>query len=100
MKIFKIKEGKLEQWKQWCKELETSRRGEAIETLRDEGVTREGCLLFQIGTDNYVVGFAEGNPHPSDPTLSINQEHKRHREECLESVVSTQVLYDLRLEDE
>ncbi len=99
-RIFKVKEGKLEKFKDWMHQLSTSRREEAIATFAHERITREVFVLFQ-GADgsHYVVGLNEASDTPgeSDPSAPINQEHTAIKEECLESFSkSGEVLMDLK----
>jgi hypothetical protein len=87
-RIFKIKEGKLDVFKNWMNELSTTRRDEAIATFDYENVTREVFAVFK-GKDgeDYVVAFNEGGdiPGPSDPNVPINKQHNLIKQECLES---------------
>ena len=80
-------------------QLKTTRREEALATFEHEGVKREVFVLF-LGSEgsHYVAAFNEGpvSPQPSDPSVAINTEHKRVKEECLEPVSNPgEVLLDL-----
>ena len=99
-RLFKIKEGKLEKFKDWMKQLSTERSEEAISTFAYERVTREVFTLFQ-GTDGtfYVIGLNEANdvPGKSDSSVPINQEHSAIKKECLDPISEPgEVLLDLK----
>lgn len=94
--LFKIREGKLDQWKQWCALLAT-RVEEARATLQDEHASREYCVLFQVDDTHYVYGTTEysADPQDADMTKSLNTEHRAQVQECLERVARGQELYDI-----
>jgi hypothetical protein len=96
--LLKVKEGKLETWKSWCNELETLRREEAMETLKEEKVIEETCLLVDFHGAPYVVAFMEGEMLPADMACEINQKHDAMKKECLEYVSEGESLYNLRLQ--
>jgi hypothetical protein len=98
-KIFRVKEGKLDVLKQWFLVLSSERKEEALATFAYENITREVFVLFK-GYDNhhYVIAFNEGSGEykAGDPTVKINQEHAKVREECLEKISENgEVLLDL-----
>ena len=86
-KLFKIKEGKLEAWKEWCTKLSLTLKEEALETLREENLLQEGCLFFSIGENSYVIGFVDGEALPSTDK-PINTQNKEKIKECLEEMNS------------
>ncbi len=91
-KIFKVREGKLEKWKGWMRELDTTRRKEALETFEFENITRETFVLFKgINGEHYVLGLNETKDPsqilgPSDKNIPINFEHTAIKKECLEPI--------------
>ena len=89
--LFKIKEGKGEQWEAWCVELQR-RSGEASQTLQQENSSKEMCIRY----GEYVLGVSEyfGDPKPTDMTNPLNIEHRRQREECLERLEG-KTLYEI-----
>jgi hypothetical protein len=98
-KLFKVKEGKLGDLKEWFDVLSGDRTEEARATFEYENVTREVFVLF-VGYDgkNYVIGCNEvnGEPKSGNPEVKINQEHNRVKKECLESISERgEVLLDL-----
>lgn len=97
--IFKIKDGKLDQWLAWCDELNTTRRDEALATLQDEGVSCEFFITFQINGAHYTLGaeIASGQSTANTPNQqSINLVHKKNKRECLDFVSSGDFSYLLK----
>ncbi|MDO8571242.1 MAG: DUF6176 family protein [bacterium] len=85
--IYKIKEGKLDQWKNWCLKLNSTLRNEAIQTLKEENLTMEGFFLFKINNEHYTVGlsYAEGESSLALDS-DLNNMHKKMKNECLEKI--------------
>ncbi len=105
MQVFvlkKVKPEKLQQWKDWCTHLMTTRKEEAVASFKVEQVLRESCTLFLVGNEYFALGYMESKDGdeilPGDPTALINIEHKKQREECLEGKYPRELLYDLRIE--
>ena len=99
-RIWRVKEGKVEKFRDWMKLLSTSRQEEAIATFAYEHVTREVFVEF-AGDDGrtYVIGLNEATepPRHGDPNVPINQEHRAIKEECLEPITKAgEVLLDLK----
>ncbi len=84
--LFKIKENKLNVWKDWEQVLMKNKL-EAIETLKEENMLIEGSMTFKIGEDNYAIlfGYHEEELKPSTEK-EINIIHKRIKSECLEYI--------------
>jgi hypothetical protein len=101
-RIWKVREGKLETFKDWMNQLGGTRRDEALATFEFEHVTREVFVLFpgKDGTQ-YVVAMnetTEGDPLPSDKSVAINVEHRAILLECLEPITEKgEILIDLKL---
>jgi hypothetical protein len=100
-KIFKVKEGKLGELKQWFDVLSGERKEEAIATFEHENVSREVFTLFQ-GKDGfyYVIGLNEvtGEHRKGDTEVKINQEHTKIFKNCLEPISDNgEVLLDLSI---
>lgn len=93
--LLKVNDGKHEAWKNWCHELETTRRIEALETLEEEGVTEELCVLISLNGAPHVVAFMEGEMLPTNMVREINQKHNQMKKECLEYVSEGESLYHL-----
>lgn len=99
--IFKVKEGKLNHWKEWCSLLMSTHYSEALETLEYENSNREYYTLFTINNENFVMGASEffDTPKLADMTVPLNQEHKRIFKDCLEFVSKGEQLCDLEIEE-
>lgn len=95
--LFKIKEGKLQQWKDWCDYL-IAHADEVRATMLYEQSNREMFTLFTFDGIHMVVGHGEffNDPVQADMTVLLNIEHRRNLRECLERVGSAEILYDLR----
>lgn len=94
----KVKEGKLELWRNWCELLRTVHRDEARETLKEEGVTYEAFLCFELNDQWYSLGCSTTPTHPTNLDRELNRKHRAMRKECLESAsVPLDVLYDFRV---
>ena len=93
--LFKIKEGKLGTWKSWCNMLATTRKNEALETLKEESLAYEGFFIFSINQEFYTLGITEGEGLPANMDKEINQKHKAIKKECLERMGSIENGYEL-----
>jgi hypothetical protein len=100
-KIFRVKEGKLDELKHWFEVLSNERKEEAVATFEYENVSREIFALFKgEDGDDYVIGLNEvtGEHRKGDPEVKINQEHTKTMNECLEPISDNgQVLLDLSI---
>lgn len=94
-KLFKVKEGKLDQWKNWCNELMTTRKSEALASLTRENVQHESCYLFKENNEYFVLGTVafSGTPKDSGKTL-VDLQHDYQKKECLEPLPK-ETLYNL-----
>lgn len=83
--LFKVKRGKLNQWKQWCFELDTFRRKSALQTLKRENSSREYYVHVAVGRDHYVVASSEyfAPRVAQDETEPLNKKHKEMLKDCL-----------------
>ena len=95
MYLFKIKEGKLEKWREWCHLLMTQYKDEAIETLKEEDVTYEAFSIFPIQGQYYAVAMVEGEMKPTNMERELNQRHKAIKKECLERIDLIEGGYEL-----
>jgi hypothetical protein len=87
--IFKIKKDKLEIWRKWCKELNTTRKEEAIETLKEEAVLIESWNTIEINGSWYALGSSlldEKSESKYSEDREINKLHKKYKEDCLEFI--------------
>ena len=96
--IWKIKKGKRKIWEDWCKELMGKYHKEALETLIEEDLIAEHCIIFGKGDNSFVRYIHETVPNkekkPMNPNREINQKHNRIFKECLESI-SFKIGYEL-----
>jgi hypothetical protein len=99
--IYKIKSGKVNIWKNWCKKLSTEYKNEALETLKEEHILEEVFVMFEIDGIFYTIGqvFSKGETKsfPSDKSRSINKEHREKMDECLEKLPDSSVSLLYRL---
>lgn len=82
--IFKLKKGKLDTWKAWCLMLDDNLRHEALDTLVEEGLTREYGGVFNMGGEDYGYIFADKEGKPSNKEKEINRTHEATIKECRE----------------
>ncbi len=95
--LFKIKEGKVAKWRDWCRLLETTYKNEAIESLKEEGMSYEAFFIFTIGDDFYTIGIGEGKELPANMDRELNQKHRATKRECLEKVGELERDYELKI---
>jgi hypothetical protein len=89
-KIFKVKDGKMSQFRDWCAELK-EREPEVLETLVHENVVCETYYHFEVGSHDYVAGiqWIEGIHEKADMSVELNRKHFETLQECLEPVKGT-----------
>ncbi len=94
--LFKVKPGKLGQWKAWCEKIQNQLRDEAVKTLLEEGVRQEAAMLFELEGSHYVLGFMDADTlAPANEAHEINRQHRLQKKECLEKVSRVETLYYL-----
>lgn len=97
--LFKVKKGKLQQWKDWCSLLVTKYNKEALESMREELVLQEACLVGKFADNEYVLGLMEGGGNPTNMESKVNKLHRKNRKECLEKVGSFETaLYTFKVQ--
>jgi hypothetical protein len=97
--LFKVREGRIDQWNAWCDKLNTDLRDAATATIVQEKLVAEAFIVFRLGEEWFTVGMtiSEGETSVSaDPNLPLNIEHKRNKTECLEFVSSGESAYFLQ----
>jgi len=92
--LFKIKEGKLDKWLEWGNLLITIYKEEAIETLKEEGLTYEGFAVFEIDGKNYTFSMIEGEEKPTNMERELNIKHREVKKECLEKIGPINKVYE------
>jgi hypothetical protein len=98
--LLRVKDGQWETWTQWCTELNTTLRKEAILTLHEEQVLQELTLGFSLNNEHYIIGFMDGDCLPANMKRDINQRHQEMKRQCLERVDDVAVLYNIKSEIE
>ncbi len=93
--LFTIKQGKLDLWKEWGNLLMTKHKEEAIETLKEEGLTYEGFCIFEIDGIYYTLAMIEGEEKPTNMDRELNQKHRATKQECLEKIGPVEKAYEL-----
>jgi len=84
--IYKIKPNKFETWKNWCNELNTTFREEALKTLAYENILFESFIIFNIKDEPYTLGCIlekDGGEKTADILNELNQKHQAIKKECL-----------------
>ena len=92
--LYKIKRGKRALWEGWCNELSTTHRKEAIETLAEENLLFEKCVIFGTGDNSYSLlmhEVAQGGVRPTNTNRKLNVKHRAVLSECLERIAAATV---------
>ena len=86
--LFKVIEGKHNDWKSWCKFL-CDRQQEAEETMREENCVYERSVMYERDGDYYVVGTADfkGNPKKA-LDVKLNVQHQKAKRDCLSKAIA------------
>lgn len=97
--LCKINPHKRNVWLDWCNVLMTVSRDEATETLVEEDLLREMCLIFGQGDDSYVLYRHESLPDkekkPANMGRALNRKHFEVFRECLTPIDPQTVGYDI-----
>ncbi len=93
--LFKIKDGKLETWLEWGRLIMGINKKEAIDTLKEEGLTYEACGVFLIDKNYYTIGIFEGKALPENMNRKLNVIHKEKKKECLKYIGPVELSYEL-----
>ena len=93
--LFKVKEGRLDQWRRWCSLLmdKNAYYDQAYKSVLDEGLITEAFFTFQLDDTWYALGCGAGEDKPADPNLEVNKLHKQMKQECLEFITKGQADY-------
>lgn len=106
--LFKIKLGKRDILEAWFKELMGKHFKEGIESIMEEDLLQERCIIFGIGDNSYL--FYEHIPvigkekKPFNPHRELNLKHNLILQECLERIESIdgkygKIGYDFKVTD-
>lgn len=76
--IVEAQEDELQKFKNWGEELMTSRKSEAVASLKKEGVSYESAHLIDLNNKKYIIysRISSEKPKPADVNMPINQKHK------------------------
>lgn len=85
--LFKLKKGKEQVWKDWCTELQTIYKKEALETLKEEGLFAEFSSTVTIGGDMYVIGGIYQKEKGEKVDRELNRKHEEKKKECFEEKI-------------
>lgn len=97
MRIFKIKPNKETKLRAWCEEVNTTRKDEAIESLKEENCN---CEIFSIATINnepYLLTHMDGKNLKRGTDSEINLKHRAIMRECIEAKVGIECLYKIEV---
>lgn len=97
--LLRVKEGKLQQWKDWCCFL-IDHKDQVRDTLRHENAAAEWGVLFEFEGQHYVYGATKyfGTPIKADSASELNQNHVKQVQDCLEKLASGQELFNIELD--
>lgn len=99
--IFKIKQGKKKELKEWGEELER-RKDEAIKTLTEENCMEESIRFFEISGETYVVGVMVANKGqkmvPPNLDDELNKKHIKILNECFLSELPLEKMYNIKVD--
>jgi hypothetical protein len=97
--LLKIKKGKEDIWKEWCKKIQNQLYDEAVESLKEEKVKQEIVIKFELQNSTYSIAFMDGDCLPANPNREINKMHKQMKAECIESVSDAELLYNVKADN-
>lgn len=98
----KLKPDSLDKVRAWQHEI-TTRKSEAIETLKNEGVVIESVFLDEVAGEHYLIYFmkeddlAKSQQVAKASTMAIDAYHKQFKKDCWQSVHPLEQLIDLDL---
>lgn len=110
--VFKVKEGKQDDWRSWCQVL-CERQTEAEETMKEENCVYERSVMFERDGNYYMVGTVgfSGEPKKANLDVALNVQHQKSKGDCLGNAIATfegdfqlpplcEVLYEFDLRNE
>jgi len=99
--LFRIKTEFVNEWKNWCLQIENELKSEAAKTLAEENVLQEISILFKVNEDYYGLGFMDINGELLSTNMNkeINIKHKEMKKKCIEYVGDAEVLYSVKSTD-
>lgn len=95
--LFKIKNEKVQEWKEWCIILQEKLNKEAIETLKEEGLESEFYTIFEIQGGFYTLAGGNRLKEGKITNREINKIHNDKKKECFEKKCDVKILVDLHI---
>ncbi len=82
----------------WGEQLQTTRKDEAVETMKQEGTVFEGFYAFEMAGQKYAIGaqiIDEAKKAAGQQHFVVDDEHQAMRKECLGEIIPAEVIYEL-----
>lgn len=80
--LYKLKKNKVEVWKDWLHQLDTTYRKEAEETLKEEGLVLEFWTVFEANGSFYTLGGDIVQFEGNKSNCEVNRLHDLKKKEC------------------
>ena len=95
--LYRIKEGKRQVWLDWCSEIMASHYDEGAETLQEEDLLREMCIIFGDAESYclYIHTPLPGQAKKPATERDLNKKHFEKMDECLERIRPKVIGYDI-----
>ena len=94
MNIYKLRNNKIDTFKEWCRYLNTI--PELVgEELKHENCSREFFHIIKIEDSYYAIGHMEGQNIQKARDNKLNNMHKSTLKECFEERIEFEILYDI-----
>jgi hypothetical protein len=98
--LYKLKPGKRQVWLDWCNKLMTIYKDESEDTLLEEDLVNEMCLIFGEDDESFVLYKHEPFPgkvkKPAVMERELNKKHFELFAECLVPMKPRVMGYDIR----
>ena len=98
--LIEIKPEYVTGWREWGAKLMGEYKGEALETLREEGVFYERVSLQEIDGRFFLIYLTEGDFLPANLDRKLNRDHKQLLVDSTLQKISAENLYHLEREKE
>lgn len=97
-KVYKVKKGKEEEWKNWGERLMSYWLNEAVDSLKEENIFAEFFYMFTIGDTTYTLGgdIPLGERNTPNIDRALNHLHKEKKRECLEPACDADIVYMIK----
>ena len=96
--IIKIKKGKEKILRDWFIQLETTRKNEALKSIKKENVSQEWGTIVKIASSYYWIGYSQrsGKKKKADMRMKVNREHRKITKQCIEKINHYPLLYSCK----